>query len=123
MRLNCAIVFTSDMKRAVAFYRDIVGIPLKFESPGWSEFETDGATLALHRTGTPASRPDGPDLEPAGACRPGFQVPDLDAFHRRMIANNVRCAEEPAITFGSKIAQYVDPDGLVFSVGEARATG
>ena len=48
MRVNYAIVFVSDMKRSVSFYRDVVGLPLKFESPGWSEFATDGATLALH---------------------------------------------------------------------------
>ena len=48
MRVNYAIIFVSDMKRAVAFYRDVLGLPLKFESPGWTEFATDGATLALH---------------------------------------------------------------------------
>ena len=32
MRLNYAIIFVSDMKRSVAFYRDILGLPLKFES-------------------------------------------------------------------------------------------
>jgi catechol 2,3-dioxygenase-like lactoylglutathione lyase family enzyme len=34
MRVNYAIVFVADMKRSVAFYRDVVGAPLKFESPG-----------------------------------------------------------------------------------------
>ena len=42
MRVNYAIVFVSDMKRAVSFYRDVLGLPLKFESPGWTEFATDG---------------------------------------------------------------------------------
>jgi len=46
MRVNYAIVFVSDMRRSVSFYRDTVGLPLKFESPHWTEFETDGATLA-----------------------------------------------------------------------------
>ena len=49
MRVSYAIVFVSDMKRSVAFYRDVIGLPLKFDSPEWSEFATDGATLALHR--------------------------------------------------------------------------
>jgi len=48
MRLNYAIVFVSDMKRAVSFYRDVLGLPLRFDSPGWTEFATEGATLALH---------------------------------------------------------------------------
>ena len=50
MRVNYAIVFVSDMKRSVAFYRDVIGLPLKFDSPEWSEFSTDGATFALHRS-------------------------------------------------------------------------
>ena len=48
MQVNYAIVFVSDMQRSVSFYRDILGLPLKFESPGWTEFATEGATLALH---------------------------------------------------------------------------
>jgi catechol 2,3-dioxygenase-like lactoylglutathione lyase family enzyme len=44
VRVSYAIVFVSDMKRAVVFYRDVLGLPLKFESPGWTEFATEGAT-------------------------------------------------------------------------------
>jgi len=51
VRVNYAIVFVSDMSRSVAFYRDAVGLPLRFESPGWTEFATEGATLALHAGG------------------------------------------------------------------------
>ena len=43
-------VNVSDMSRSVAFYRDILGLPLKFQSPGWSEFQTGATTLALHLT-------------------------------------------------------------------------
>ena len=42
------LVFVCDMKRSVSFYRDVLGLPPKFESPGWTEFATEGATLALH---------------------------------------------------------------------------
>ncbi len=28
MRVNYAIIFVSDMKQAVAFYRDVMGLPL-----------------------------------------------------------------------------------------------
>jgi lactoylglutathione lyase len=121
MRLNYAIVFVSDMSRSVAFYRDVVGLPLKFETPGWSEFNTEGATLALHASKARSGGTESEDL-PAGHCRPGFSVSDLDDFHRRMAASNVRCLQEPKITFGARIAQYVDPDGLTISVSEQRAT-
>ncbi|HQR06310.1 MAG TPA: VOC family protein [Gemmatales bacterium] len=118
MRLNYAIIFVSDMVRSVAFYRDVVGLPLKFETPGWTEYATEGATLALHSsTGTASPTGDHP---PAGHCRPGLSVPNLDEFHMRMLQNQVKCLQEPKVVFGSRIAQYVDPDGLGISVSEAR---
>jgi lactoylglutathione lyase len=123
MRVNYAIIFVSDMKRSVSFYKDVIGLPLKFESPGWTEFATGGATLALHKSEGSNSAEDVADKIPAGQCRPGLGVPNLDEFHERMIANGVRCIQEPTVTFGAKLAQYADPDGLAISVGEERSGG
>jgi lactoylglutathione lyase len=119
MRVSYAIVFVSDMKRAISFYRDVIGLPLKFESPGWTEFATDGATLALHASSA-APAPDDSKQSPAGRCRPGLNVANLDEFHANMIAKNVVCIQEPKEVFGARIAQYADPDGLVISVSEER---
>ena len=49
--MSDAIAFTSipvtDMKRAVRFYQDILGLKLLFERPDWSEFSIGGQRLAL----------------------------------------------------------------------------
>jgi len=119
MRVSYAIILVSDMKRSVSFYRDLLGLPLRFESPVWSEFATDGATIALHLSEKPAPTPDVPQ-DAAGSCRPGLRVPDLDDFHRRMVEGQVRCVQEPKEVFGARLAQYADPDGLTISVGEER---
>lgn len=119
MRINYAIVFVSDMARAVSFYRDTLGLPLRFESPHWTEFATEGATLALHASeGSAADRPS--DDEAPGRCRTGFSVPDIDAFHAKMLASEVPCVQEPTAVFGVRVAQYRDPDGMILSVGEER---
>ena len=47
-QLRYVIKFVADMDKAVKFYRDVLGLNLKFESPGWSEFATGETTLALH---------------------------------------------------------------------------
>ncbi len=120
MRVNYAIVFVSDMKRSVAFYRDVLGMSLKFESPIWTEFATEGATLALHKSEGSNPDDDHTQPEPAGRCRPGLSVPNLDEFHKKMVEKGVSCIEEPEERFGARIAQYVDPDGLVISVSEER---
>ena len=120
MRVNYAIVFVSEMARSVSFYRDVLGLPLRFESPGWTEFATDGATLALHAAHEPNSEGDDPGRLGPGRCRPGLSVADLDEFHRRMVEKNVPCLQPPKEVFGARVAQYSDPDGLVISVGEDR---
>ena len=120
MRVNYTIVFVSDMKRAVSFYRDVLGLPLRFESPGWTEFATDGATLALHPGEGSDPETKDPLKAPAGRCRPGLCVPNLDDFHKRMLERKVACIQEPREVFGSRIAQYLDPDGLAISVSEER---
>jgi hypothetical protein len=63
---------------------------------------------------------DSLQLESAGRCRPGLSVPDLAGFHKQMVERNVPCTQEPTAVFGSPVAQYLDPDGLVISVGEER---
>jgi catechol 2,3-dioxygenase-like lactoylglutathione lyase family enzyme len=46
MKVNYAVVFVSEMQTSVAFYRDVVGLTLKFETSHWTEFATEGATHA-----------------------------------------------------------------------------
>ena len=119
MQLTYTIVFVSDMSRAVSFYRDVLGLTLRFETSHWTEFDTGTATVALHLATAPGDARTERN-EPAGRARPGLSVPDLDEFHRRMIAKNVRCLEAPRETFGARIATYADPDGLVLAVSERR---
>jgi predicted enzyme related to lactoylglutathione lyase len=37
--------------------------------------------------------------------------------------NGVCCVQEPTEIFGARVAQYVDPDGMTFGVGEERRGG
>ena len=108
-QLRYAIKFVADMDKAVKFYRDILGLQLKFQSPGWSEFATGETTLALH----PAS-----DKNPAGAVELGFTVADVKAFYRDMSAQGVLFSMPPKKQdFGGVLAQFVDSEGAHCSVG------
>ena len=112
MKLSYVIKFVADMNRAVKFYRDVLGLPLKFESPGWSEFVTGETTLALH----PAS-----EKNPAGAVELGFTVADSQKFHQEMSAQGVQFSmfsmPPPKQDFGGLLAQFVDSEGGHCSVG------
>ena len=118
-RLNYTIVFVSDMARSVTFYRDMLGLPLKFESPQWTEFATEGYTLALHPADSPSAQDNKAAGNAAGTCQPGFQVEDLDAFHQRMEDAGVVCLLAPHDPgFGVRLAKYADPDGLAVGISE-----
>ncbi len=86
-KLSHAIIFVSDMARSVAFYRDNLGLPVRFESAKWTEFETPGSTLALHLADVPSDAAAiSADAIPAGQCHLSFAVEDIDAFHQEMMA-------------------------------------
>ena len=107
MRLNYAIKFVSDMDAAVAFYRDTLGLPLAFESPFWSEFETGETRLALH----PAS-----DENPAGSVQLGLGTTDIDNFYAAGQAQGLVFTSPPTDMHGTRIARFRDIDGAEISV-------
>lgn len=110
MRFSYVIKFVSDMKRAVEFYRDVLGFPLKFESPEWSEFATGETTLALHMAS---------EKNPAGAVELGFTVADVHKVHKDLSAKGVRFTLPPTKQdFGGVLAQFVDSEGARVSLGE-----
>jgi predicted enzyme related to lactoylglutathione lyase len=112
-KLAYAMMFVADMDRAVAFYRDVIGLELKFQSPGWSEFKTGETTLALH----PAS-----DKNPAGKVELGFTVADVQFFYDEMRSKGVQFSMPPMKQdFGGVLAQFVDSEGAHCSVGAAEA--
>ena len=108
-KLNYVIMFVADMERAVKFYRDTLGLSLKFQSPGWSEFATGETVLALH----PAS-----GKNPAGSVELGFNVPDLHRFYQEMTGRGVQFTMPPKKQdFGGELAQFADSEGGHVSVG------
>jgi lactoylglutathione lyase len=116
-RLGYVIVFVSDMRRSVAFYRDVLHLSLRFESPCWSEFANEGTSLALHQAAA-----SGGGGEQAGVCRLGFEVADIDAVHGELAARSVSCVSPPRTEgYGVRQALYRDPDGLVFTLAQPPA--
>jgi predicted enzyme related to lactoylglutathione lyase len=100
------VVYTRDMARATAFYRDVVGLEPDFESEHWTTFRTGACTLALH------AGSEAPD--------PAFEVADASAERERLMAAGVEVTEIREPVAGLRVFDARDPDGNRFSI-ESRA--
>jgi catechol 2,3-dioxygenase-like lactoylglutathione lyase family enzyme len=109
-QLVYAIKYVADMNKAIAFYRDKLGLKLRFESPFWSEFDTGATTLALHQASAE---------HPAGGCSLGFSTPGLHQAYAEREALGLSFTAPPTPLHGADIARLLDSDGAEISVSDA----
>ena len=102
------VLFTKDMRGMVAFYRDILGLRLVKDEPGWKEFDAAGCVIALHN----------------GSSHVGKRPPKIGFW-----ASDVAAAREALIGRGAKLGKVMlgsgltrcegkDPDGNPFSISD-----
>lgn len=120
-QIDYTMIVVSDMDRSIEFYRDKLGIPLKFQSPQWTEFDTGATTLALHGGGVARQgRPEGDPSKIAGNCSIGFNVADVDKTHQDLQAKGIGFVMPPTYRENEpiKLAVALDPDGLPISFAQ-----
>jgi catechol 2,3-dioxygenase-like lactoylglutathione lyase family enzyme len=100
-----------DLTRAVAFYRDKLGLSVKFESPGFAFLDGGGITLALSEPLGRASQ------QIVGASEIVFSVDDVRGAYQALGEKGVRFTQEPRnVTGSSWAANFEDPDGHRLSI-------
>ena len=105
MRLTYAIKYVADMDRAVAFYRDVLGLQLvRREGPSWAVFDVAGRMFALH------GAVDGRPIAPGGAAAV-FRVEDLDEAKASLGGRGVTFDHEGDVTGYARFASFRDPEG------------
>lgn len=120
-KVDYIMITVSNMARSVEFYKDKLGIPMKFGTPEWTEFQTGNTTLALHGGGKSQDAAKDAGTHHAGTCSIGFNVDNLDLAYEQLQAKGVRFVMPPTERPGEgiKLAVAVDPDGLAISFGQA----
>lgn len=113
-RLQQVAITTRDLPRAIAFYRDTLGLPLLFESNGMAFFDIDGLRLMV---ATDPARET--TARPASILY--FDAPDFEATLARLTALDIR--REGGVETVQKSArgelrlqQFVDPDGNALAI-------
>jgi lactoylglutathione lyase len=121
-QVDYIMITVSDMARSVEFYRDKLGLPLKFESPEWTEFQTGATTLALHGGGVPRTRGQegGQEKSYAGTCSIGFTVENLERTYEDLKSKGGHFIMPPTQREGEglKLTVCIDPDGLPISLAQ-----
>jgi catechol 2,3-dioxygenase-like lactoylglutathione lyase family enzyme len=99
-------LFTSEMEKMATFYRDVLGLKLIEDTPGWMQFDAGACRLALHK----------------GKSRVGTRPPKI-GFYVKDVAKakawlEARGAKLGAIQSFEKIAfcNGKDPDGNVYAI-------
>ncbi len=98
-------VLVSDMGKAIAFYREVLGFSVVREYGGeWADLEGGGLKIGLHPGG---KRPLAPHPRHLSI---GLQVDDIDAAVKTLAGKGVKFSDAPADR-GIRLAYFTDPDG------------
>jgi lactoylglutathione lyase len=122
-RVDYIILYVRDLDASVAFYRDIIGLPFKFQDKAYAEFATENVKFGLlprsEVKGLIGKDPStGPDSEVL------FVVDDVDAWHERLRERGVRILSEPTDRpWGHRTLYVEDPDGHVVELAQEITRG
>jgi catechol 2,3-dioxygenase-like lactoylglutathione lyase family enzyme len=120
VRVWYATVYVRDFERAVRFYRDRLGLPLRFadERHGFASFATPGAGFTIARID-----PADPAQEKLLARHTGIAlgVDDLQRTYEVWLARGVRFELPPTPQpWGGTLAQLADPEGNLLTLDQYR---
>jgi predicted enzyme related to lactoylglutathione lyase len=109
-KISVVLIGVKDMERAVRFYRDVLGLPLKFQTDAYTEFGTHGAVLALEKR------------EEVVANGPAFTFPttDIEEDRKELEKAGVRFWKELREEDFGWVMMPQDSEGNIFEIVEYR---
>jgi catechol 2,3-dioxygenase-like lactoylglutathione lyase family enzyme len=116
LRVSLVKLPVSDLKRAVAYYRDVLGFQEMFTEPayGWSSLSAGDVKLGLYVPGM-----GGGDQTPGGSAGFQLEVNDLTSLHQcladrgAIMSQGVHMSDD-----GMRRLIVSDPDGNLLQITE-----
>ena len=111
--MRAARVYCGDLENAIAFYRDLMGLPLLHRGATFAVFDTGDTQFTVEHI---------PHNNPAFAEMVGrftglsFAVADLGAIYGRMAQQGVDFLAPPQPQAGGAAAHFRDPAGNILTV-------
>jgi lactoylglutathione lyase len=94
----------------LAFYRDVLRLPLEAADENFAPFSTQGTGLYLHRLGdqSPLRRQ---------ALEIHFDVANVDVVYKQLLERGVKFEHQPAnMPWGTRMAAFRDPEGNAIEI-------
>lgn len=113
-----ASIWSEDLNNLLPFYRDVLGLKVAMESPGFVLLGEDSPDVPALGLGT-HSEVHGRNTDPARHMV-GFNSDDLTADWERLKAAGVEFIEEPTAYDDLWIATLKDPEGNLVQLFEYR---
>lgn len=116
-KLALFMVVVKDMERSVAFYRDVLGLKLLFQTPGWSSLDAGNVQVGLH------SESEHLKVHPTESAQLGFYVDDIHQAVARLKSSGVHVLMPPKQEEFGWLSVFTDPDGYHIQLCQAAGKG
>lgn len=122
-QINVAVLFVADLERSKAFYRDTLGVPLKFGDETSAGFDFDPMLLILLDMASARDLLSDDAVAVPGASGVRSQlvafVDDVDGMYAELVAQGVEFVREPIDReWGLRTAHFKDPDGNIWEIAQ-----
>jgi predicted enzyme related to lactoylglutathione lyase len=110
-RVDTIILLVNSIEESVRFYKEKIGLSLRFKSPGWAEFVIGDVHLALHRRDAGSAK--GHISQAVVGVSVNLEVDDIEETLLRLAAHGI---DSPGRIEEYDFGRYffiVDPDGYV----------
>ncbi len=117
--VDYVVLYVGDLDASLAFYRDVLGLPFKFQESGYAEFATGGTKFALYdRRRLPGLiGRDASEGGPAGEVL--FLVDNVVKEAERLRGLGVEIVAGPVDRpWGHRTLHVLDPDGFAVELAQ-----
>lgn len=114
-KVGNVILAVKDLDKSIAFYHDLIGLPIKNQRRTWVDLGTSGALLSLHPASLTAEH-IGSSIE--NGITIGFLVGDVKSAVDELRKKGVKIYREIVERDAGKNAVVLDPDGYLVSLFE-----
>ncbi len=114
-KVGNVILAVKDLDKSLAFYHELIGLPIKNQRRSWIDLGTSGALISLHPASLTAEH-IGSSLD--NGITIGFLVGDLNSAVEELKSKGVKIYREISERDAGKNAIVLDPDDYLISLFE-----